>query len=429
MSKYIKACLELVTEQLIYYPCILASVINLFLHFSAGSILLFLSSLLTALFIHGAILLRNDKKTSSELLSVFEKYSNYKFTRVNLREIINRYASYEEIQAYLYQNDLTEIGEAFTAAVSDYSGDRFSGFKAFPRFFSPNVVILLEGTENYNIFQQFQLFHELGHIGKVHKKVNTFGAHMMAGLLVTLMLCISVFPWYIVIMLILPIRLWYLGSLGLSLIMGQEGGECEKLADSFAIKVLLKHPEFERLERILMRLNAKTAERWQESMDFYKSCFQNPADMQKGRDFLSQHVRSDKMKFVVHNGLSDDAINYNSVIEKHCFPNRYFTAYILCGLQIAGTASGHITGWQFWTLLFLPLLVSLVFFINNLKKAVKLNVIADKVILDGNPEICQLLTQNMKDKGKLFKRMKVIVGKVLMADNSNHIFVSKPEEK
>ncbi len=422
MRILIRVLLELLAEQLLYYPCILASAVNMFLHFSVGAILLFLCSLLAALSIHIAILFRYDKKINNELLTFFGKYSNYRFTHADLKEIINRYASYEEIQADLYQNNLTEIGETLTAAVSDYSGDRFSGFKAFPRFFSPNVVILLEGAENYNIFQQFQLFHELGHLGKAHKKVNTFAAHTAAGILGTLLLCVSVYPWYIIIALILPIRLWYFSCLGLSLIFGQEGGECEKLADSFAIKVLLHHPDFGRMERVLMRMNANTAERWQESIDYYKSWFQDPVNMQRGRDFLSRHARSDKMKFLVHKGLTDEAINYNSMIEAQCFPGKYLVAYILCGLQAAGTVLRPIAGWRFWTLLVLPLLVSLVLLIINFKKACVLNKVVN--IIFENPKAYQLAAQYVKDGETLFQTIKVGAGKILKADKTNRAFIS-----
>lgn len=429
MRIYLKALLEIVTEQLLYYPCILASAVNLFLNFSAGSVLLFLSSLLAALFIHIAILLRHDKKINHELLSFLEKYPNYRFTHGDLREIINCYAAYEEIQAELYQNNLTEIGEAFTAAVSEYSGERFSGFKAFPRFFSPNVVILQEGTGNYNIFQQFQLFHELGHIGKNHKKVNVFGAHTMAGILGALLLCISIFPWYIVIALILPIRIWYFSCLGLSLIFGKEGGECEKLADSFAIKVLLKHPDFEKLERILMRINVKSAERWQESLDYYKQWFQNPVNMQKGRMFLSRYAGNEKLKFAVNRGLSDEAVNYNSMVEWQCFPRNYFSAYVLCGLLAAGTAIRHVIGWRFWILLIFPLVTSFLFLCVNLKQTCTLSVMVHRFILDGNSQNNQPMMQDEKDEGNSFQKMKANIARLLMADKKNRAFTSKSGKK
>lgn len=429
MRIYLKALLEIMTEQLLYYPYILASAVNLFLNFSAESILLFFSSLLTALFIHIAILLRHDKRINHELLSFLKKYSNYRFTHGDLREIINCYASYEEIQADLYQNNLTEIGEAFTAAVSDYSGERFSGFKAFPRFFSPSVIILQEGAGNYNIFQQFQLFHELGHIGKNHKKVNVFGAHTIAGILGSLLLCISVFPWYIVIALILPIRIWYFSCLGLSLILGKEGGECEKLADSFAIKVLLKHPDFENLERILMRINVKSAERWQESVDYYKKWFQEPVNMQKGRMFLFRYVRNEKLQFAVNRGLSDDAVNYNSMVEWQCFPRNYFIAYVLCGLLAAGTVIRRVVGWRFWILLIFPLLTSFVFLCVNIKHTCILSVMVNRFILDGNPQNYQAVMPDEKDEGNPFQKMKENVAKLLMADKKKRAFMSKSGKK
>lgn len=427
MRNIVKALLELATEQLMYYPCILVFAVHLFLDFSLPSALLVLSSILSSFFMRIAIQLGYEKNIDFQLLSTLTTFSDYQFTPTNLREIIDRYATYDEIQSQLYQNNITEIGEALIAKKVDYSGNRFSGFKAFPRIFSPNVVILPEGTGNYTYVQQFQLFHELGHLGKAHKKVAVFGNHIIAGLLATLLLCITLFPWYINLALLLPIRIWHFSCFSLSLIYGQEGGECEKLADSFAIKTLLHHPDFPKLERLLTRVDAEMAKRWQESIEYYKEWFESPVDMQRGRDFLLKHIHSDGMKFVVQKGLSDDAVNYNSMVERQCFPRNYLFAYILCGLYISGTVFGHINGWQFWTLLILPLAVSLSLCFLNVRKTAIINTAINRIIAGENINLDQLPKQ--KKCELLWKNIKLSLGKFLTSSEENRGFILRKKRK
>lgn len=421
MKNIIQALLELAVEQFVYYPCILAFAVHMFLDFSLPSVLLFLSSILAAFLLHGIIQLIYEKNIASQLLSTFKALSHYQFTPVDLHKIIDHYASYDEIQAQLYQNNLTEIGKALTAKNMDPSGNRFSGFKAFPRIFSSNIIILSEGTENYTYFQQFQLFHELGHLGKAHKKVAVFGDHILVGFLGTLLLCTTVFPWYITLALIPLIRIWHCSCFSLSLIYGQEGGECEKLADSFAIKSLLQHPDFPKLERLLMKVDTEMTKRWQESLEYYKEWFEKPVDMQEGRNFLSKHIHNGAMKFVVQKGLSDSAVNYNSMVENQCFPRRYLFAYVLCSLQIAGTVFGHISNWQFWVLLVLPLTVSLPLFFLDVYKAAVLNTAIDRIIAGEDIDLTQL--PEPKKSELWWKHIKSRLGKILTSSEENRGFI------
>ncbi len=421
MRFLIKSLLEIITEQLMYYPCVLVFAANMFIEISPSSILLFLSSVFAAFCFHFAILLKHDKNTEYELLSFFKNYSNYQFTSVDLREIVEHYASYEEIQAHLYQNNLTEVGEALTAKVSDHPrGNRFSGFKSFPRFFSPNIVILQPGADNYTIFQQFQLFHELGHIGKIHKKVNVFGDHILTGLIGVLLLCVVIFPWYIVILLVLPLRLWYGSCYGLSLIFGREGKECEKLADSFAIKELRNHSDFDQMERILKRVNADMARRLEESIDYYKDWFESPVNMQKERAFLSKHFHGERMEYTIQKGISDDAVNYNSMIEQRCFPANYTVAYILCGLQIAGIVLGRNNSWHFWFFLIFPPVISLMICFINLYRLVITHRAVNAVISGEN--IGNYSLENLPKKG-LGQRIKSRLGQSLVSSKENRGFV------
>lgn len=364
----IRGGIQIFTQMILYWPLVLAALVNLICHFSMRAVILLAASLLSAYLLNLAILSRHDANINRELFSTLTQYPNYRFEKRDMKELVNRYASYDTVQGMLYQNNLQEIGEAYVAELEDESGDqRFGNPRSFPRVFFPNVVIIPKNMEKDmerdNIFQKFFFFHELGHLTTNHTKLNVLASRSVIGAACTFFVAACLFPWYLTLALIPFVRVWYGSCAGISLIMSKDSGEIERLADGFALKVLQNHPKIKTLERIVSSMSSKGArfELIQESMSFFKDWFRDTEEMDATIEFFRKRQNApenSRRSFLFRHGLSSEAVNYNTMIETRCFPYYFWPAYCLCALIIAGAVLGEPTTARYILLSVAPLSAS-----------------------------------------------------------------------
>lgn len=360
----IRSGLEIAAQTLLYWPLVLAAAVNLIRHFSLWAVILLAASALSAWLVNFAVLNRHDANINRELFATLAQYPNYRFEKRDMKELVNRYASYEKIQGMLYQNNLKEIGEAYVAVPEDESGaEYFSNPLSFPRVFFPNVVLLPEDMENGGIRELFFFFHELGHLTTNHTKLNVLAARSVIGAACTFFIAACLFPWYLTLALVPFARIWHGSCAGVSLMISNESGQIERLADAFALKVLQNHPDINRLEEALTRMGAKDRrfQLIQESMRLFKDWFSDTKDMDETIASLRGRLNApenSRLAFLLRHGLSSEAVNYNTLIETHCFPYHFWPAYCLCALLIAGCALREPTTAQYILLSVAPLLAS-----------------------------------------------------------------------
>ena len=350
---------------MLYWPVVLAALTNLICHFSLWAVILLVCSLLSAYLLNVAIPSRHDANINRELFDTLAKYPNYRFEKRDMKELVNRYASYDKIQGMLFRHNMQEVGEVYVAVLEDKSvRKRFKNPKAFPRVFFPNVVLLPDNIEDGDILRQFFFFHELGHLSTMHTRLRLLAARSVAGGACTLFMGACLFPWYFTLALIPFVRFWHCSCMGISLMISHENGEIERLADAFALKVLQNHPDIEELERKLSRLNAPRFQLIRESMDFFKDWF---TDTEWITEWMNEDLNfwnrrkapeNSRFSFFYRYGFSSEAVNYNTMIETYCFPHYFWAAYCLCVLLIVGCVLWEPTTAQYILLSAAPLLAS-----------------------------------------------------------------------
>ncbi len=396
--------MQLIAGFLLFCPLVLMAFIRLVRHFSLLSLAIFLATLIIEALIDAAIKIRHDWRINQELYSFLSKYCNYRFKLIDMKELVNRYSSYDAIRGILYQNDLKEIGELYVAALEDRSiKKRISNYKSFPRIYSSNVVVLPNDPGD-DVLRQFFFFHELGHLTTVHTKLSLLAPRSLIGAILTVMICLMSFPWYMILIALFLVRAWHGSCIGISLIMGVDGGEIERLADGFSIKVLRSSPYYQELEDKLKSLNEKRFLMIRESMAFYKKWFDSPLDIREILDFVKNRentVKNTHISFIYKHGLSSDATTYNSMVEKSCFPSNYWPAYVLCVILSTGLLLHEPTDFKCIIIILISLIVAVAMFVKYTSRLAYSEIMVDAVIKGE-----ALSIKSMKQQKRLEKSVK-----------------------
>lgn len=278
----------------------------------------------------------HDVGINQKLLAFFSESSNYQFKRNNLKEMIDQYASYEDIRGILRNTLHKEIGESVLVKLIDYTSSyRFSGYKTFPRILKSSIVFLPEQVENLDIFARFKLFHEIGHLSDSHVEVEMLPVQTTVSLFSLIIVCIIFFQnWHTIVVIVFLAFSWYANAYFLATIASRRIGNIEKIADAFASAVLKQHvtsAEFEILKKILLIQNGFSEERWKETIKYYEQWFHNPVDMQD--DFMMKRIKQYDNE-ELRNRLSNQSINYNSLVDRFRYPKPLIGRLLFAALII-----------------------------------------------------------------------------------------------